>query len=461
MRTRLSKLVAAGALGVAAVALGVIAGGAAAQSSAAPQNKTAPTISGKMVEGQTLMTTNGTWTGGVDSYSYSWSRCDAHGAGCTTIPGATADTYKLTSADVGHEIESFVTARNASGSATANSSPVGPIASASAPVNTKRPVISGQLEIGKTLTVSTGTWTASPPVSSYGYRWLRCDSHGAGCATISGATTSSYKLVAADQGHMIQVAVTATSASGTGTAYSDPEGPVGAANAPASVNPPTITGKAVVGEQLTADKGTWNGSPTSFGYQWQRCDQNGAGCSDIAGATASTYGVRTADVGNTLRAQVRATNGNGTATSTSAPTAKVAAAAAPSPQCGSSNASGTALSAANIGLPDRLILSGVQFSPARLTSRSSFTARFRVTDTCGRAVQGALVYAIALPYGLIGNAPEAQTDGTGWATIVMQPTARLGLGRGALTMFVRARKPGEYLLGGVSTRRLVQLGVGR
>jgi hypothetical protein len=54
------------------------------------------------------------------------------------------------------------------------------------------------------------------------------------------------------------------------------------------------------------------------------------------------------------------------------------------------------------------------------------------------------------------GAPETATDSTGWATIQVRPTRNMPLRRGDLVMFVRARKPGDNLLAGVSTRRLVQ-----
>ena len=63
------------------------------------------------------------------------------------------------------------------------------------------------------------------------------------------------------------------------------------------------------------------------------------------------------------------------------------------------------------------MISGVQFIPNPLKSRSAFLARFRVSDTRGNLVSGALVYALGLPYGWVRNAPEVTTGGNGWATI--------------------------------------------
>jgi hypothetical protein len=81
---------------------------------------------------------------------------------------------------------------------------------------------------------------------------------------------------------------------------------------PSNTVQPSISGTAAVGEELTANQGTWTNGPTAYGYQWQRCTT--AGCSDISGATGKSYGVRTADAGNTLRVAVTATNASGSAT---------------------------------------------------------------------------------------------------------------------------------------------------
>lgn len=71
----------------------------------------------------------------------------------------------------------------------------------------------------------------------------------------------------------------------------------------------SISGNAVVGEQLTANNGTWlydNGtschSECEMTYQWQRCDAGGSSCADIGGATGRFYTVQGADAGSKLRA---------------------------------------------------------------------------------------------------------------------------------------------------------------
>ncbi|HEX7525153.1 MAG TPA: hypothetical protein VF327_02540, partial [Gaiellaceae bacterium] len=59
----------------------------------------APAISGSPQQGQTLSADHGHWTGGPSAFSYQWSRCDAAGANCTAIAGATQPSYVPSSAD--------------------------------------------------------------------------------------------------------------------------------------------------------------------------------------------------------------------------------------------------------------------------------------------------------------------------------------------------------------------------
>ena len=82
----------------------------------------------------------------------------------------------------------------------------------SVPLNTGLPVISGTPQGGRTLSTSNGTWTGSP--TSYTYQWEDCNSSGASCVSIAGATAGEYTLTEADLGQTIRVVVVAHNASG-------------------------------------------------------------------------------------------------------------------------------------------------------------------------------------------------------------------------------------------------------
>ena len=188
-----------------------------------------------------------------------------------------------------------------------------------APKNTARPVISGTLQVGQTLTATSGGWTGSP---SFTYQWQRCDSAGTNCGDIPAATGQSYVVADADGGSTIRVVVGARNAFGTATAASTPTAvvPVGT---PTNTSLPTISGTPQVGQTLTAGTGSWTGNPTSFSFQWQRCNASGTSCADISAATGGTYGLGSADLGSTVRVAVTARNSVGEATAVSAPTAVV------------------------------------------------------------------------------------------------------------------------------------------
>jgi hypothetical protein len=320
--------------------------------------------------------------------------------------------------------------------------------SQAAPSNTSLPSISGSARDGSILRAFHGTWTGNP--TSFTYQWVRCDTAGGSCTPIAGANSERYTIATADVDHRLRVTVTASNADGSGNATSRATEVVRATGAaPKNTSAPTISGTQQEGATLTANKGNWSGSGTiAFTYQWQRCAGTGGNCVDIPGATNQTYVLTSADVAHTVRVNVTAKNAAGSTLASSAETGLIAP---------GKTTQGTAISIAQVSLPNRLIVDKVSFSPNPLRSRNAFTARFHVADTRGFSIQGALVYALGLPYNYARSAPEVATDGTGWATITMQPTANLPLRPGAkLVIFVRARKPGDNLLAGVSTRRLVQ-----
>lgn len=83
---------------------GTAAAGSAASAAAEPAASTPPAVYGNTLVGQTLSEAHGTWPGVPTAYSYQWEDCSATGFSCTSIPGATGQTYTLATSDVGHAI---------------------------------------------------------------------------------------------------------------------------------------------------------------------------------------------------------------------------------------------------------------------------------------------------------------------------------------------------------------------
>jgi hypothetical protein len=235
---------------------------------------------------------------------------------------------------------------------------------------------------------------------------------------------------------------------------------------PSSAAPPTISGTPQVGATLTATNGSWSGTqPTSYTYDWQRCDAHGSSCASISGATATTYVLKTVDAGTTLRVVVTAQSSSGSATSTSVPTAVIAAttqSATTATGCPSVPA-GQAVDVTQVAAPARLQIAGFQSNPSRLTREMErFTLRVVVRDTCGHPVRGALVYATAVPFEQVTIPSEQATGADGSVTLAFGRAPRYPASprQQLLAMFIRARPPGTgTALAGISTRRLVAVPV--
>ncbi len=178
-----------------------------------PVTTGAPTIAGTATNLQTLAASTGTWSNNPTRFAYKWEDCDASGAGCTAISGATASTYTLALSDVGDTVRVIVTAANAGGSATATSAQTAVIAPALVPwANTPvpmplaAPTVSGSTAVGATLTCTAGRWSGTP--TGYEYRWNR------GNAPILNTTAATYTVTTADRGHALSCTVTAVNAGG-------------------------------------------------------------------------------------------------------------------------------------------------------------------------------------------------------------------------------------------------------
>jgi hypothetical protein len=350
---------------------------------------------------------------------------------------------------------------------------LGTARSQAAPVNTAEPTVSGSTSVGSTLTGTPGTWTPTP--DRYKWNWRRCPpdgGKGAGnCDGIVDGPSNTYTLTASDVGFTIRLQVKAWVGEDKATATSNATPVVtGTGVGPTNTGLPAITGSAQVGQTLTMSNGTWESTfLADFSYDWLRCDTAGANCRAF-GASGTTYVVAAADMGFTLRARVTATNPAGTTQVMSAQTAVVPGGkATPPPPPPPSSAPGCGagrrtVPIADVTSPARLVIDRQQVqAPVKPEAGQTVTVRYRVSDTCGRVVQGALVYATAVPFGQLTASAERPTGPTGWATLTFQTRAGFPLSpnQRILAMFVRARKPGEDLLTGVSSRRLFSLAIRR
>ena len=356
----------------------------------APTVTAAPVVTGSSVQGQTLSTTNGTWSGSPSSYAYKWQDCNSSGSGCANISGATSGTYTLKAADVGHTVRSVVTASNAGGSASKPSAVTAMVSSSGQIGNT---VLLGDQNLANSgdsnasgvvqafsytaaasgtttdiqLYVASGTTTSElfvglytdaggTPASLLASGSIASPTAGAwndvtvGSATVTAGTT--YWIALLGTGGQLSYLDTAggsaasyvgsvsnltslpqTYAPGTeydvspasayqvGVASAPPPPPA----APVNTAAPVITGSAVQGQVLSASTGSWSNSPTSYGYQWQDCDSSGGACSNVGGATSSSYTLGAGDVGHTVVVVVTASNAGGSASQASMSTAVVTA----------------------------------------------------------------------------------------------------------------------------------------
>ena len=323
---------------------------------ARPDNVTAsgaPVINGTAQVGESLTAdTTGIEDGnGLDRVQFRFQWVSNDGSADADITGATDSTYTLVAADEGKTVKVRVSFTDRGGYAESLTSAATDTVSfavqqqvANSPA-TGAPAISGTAQVGQTLTADTSGITDSDGLTnvSYSYQWVAND--GTNDTDISGATGSTYTLVAADEGNTVKVKVSFTDDAGHGeTLTSAATAAVDAASNSPATGAPSISGTAQVGETLTADtSGIADAdglSNVSYSYQWIRND--GSSDSDITSATGSSYTLAAADEGKTIKVRVSFTDDadNGE-TLTSAATAAVDA-APNSPATGAPTITGTA-----------------------------------------------------------------------------------------------------------------------
>ena len=219
----------------------------------------APTISGTAVVGEPMRAVT---SGIMDSdgltsptYAYQWIRVD--GATESDISGATSSTYTPVAADLGKTIKVKVSFTDDASNAETLTSTATTAVTAAGTVNnpaTGAPTITGTAQVGQTLTAATSGIMDSDGLATpgYTYQWIRVD--GGTDANISGATSITYTLVAADLGKTIKVKVSFTDdASNAETLTSTATAAVTAAVTDDCAETTTTTCSVSLGSSVTGD----------------------------------------------------------------------------------------------------------------------------------------------------------------------------------------------------------------
>ncbi|MDR2575469.1 MAG: glycoside hydrolase family 11 protein [Treponema sp.] len=167
--------------------------------------------------------------------------------------------------------------------------------------------ITGTAQVGQDLTANTSSLQGSGTIS---YQWLRGDTAAAAGTNISGAASSTYKLVTADQGKFIKVTVTRA-----GYRESVTSSATAQITFPALSGTVTINGTAQVGQTLTANTTSLGGSGGTIGYQWTSSNTSNGTFANISGATSSTYTLVSGDLNKYIKVTVTRTGYSGSVTS--------------------------------------------------------------------------------------------------------------------------------------------------
>ncbi len=200
------------------------------------------------------------------------------------------------------------------------------------PANLTPPAISGTAQVGNSLTADVGTWDGKR--LQYAYQWLRCDSSGANCSAIGGATASTLSLLSAYLGARLRVVVVAANRKGSVAATSAATAAVSNATLAPAPAPPTADTTAPTAPGVPEVTGT---TQTSISVSWTPSTDNVTvagydmyqGATKVASVTGTTYAFGGLACGTTYTLGLAAYDAAGNRSAQSSASAATAACASP------------------------------------------------------------------------------------------------------------------------------------
>jgi hypothetical protein len=183
-----------------------------------PQVATVGAVYGTLQVPKTVQVFRPTWHTTVDTrYGYQWQRCNTTGAACVDIAGARNLSYRLQTADARARLRVVTVATNVDGATTVATAPTAAIKPALPGIQTNpRLTIQGRADVGKTLTLTPATWSASTEITTKVLEFWRCNPR---CTALSTDGVGAYVLDDADAGAMMRGSETATGPGGSTVAW--------------------------------------------------------------------------------------------------------------------------------------------------------------------------------------------------------------------------------------------------
>ena len=265
-----------------------------------PTVSSTPTFTSNLYVGGTATLDRGTWsTAGNTTYLYQWQRCSTQAiTACLNISGATTASYLVAQLDLNQYLRVAVTAINEVGGSTIYSGFSAQVAATAPPVNTSIPIVSGSaFETLIINIISKGQWSGIEE-SKLLTQWQICTT-AISCSDIPSATSPTYTASSADVGKTIRVKIIAPYSQKNVEAFSNQTLII--KKAYTNVFPPTLLSYADIGDKIDIFKGYWEGlSISNISYVWQRC-KSATSCTNIPGATKSTYTPSSSDRGYSIR----------------------------------------------------------------------------------------------------------------------------------------------------------------
>ena len=238
----------------------------------------------------------------TDDAAWRWARSPDGSSGWTNIVGATSNTYTPVAAAAGAYLRATASYTDAEGSGKRAEAESGRV-TAVAP-DGRVSLSSSRPEVGLGLTA-----TVTDPdggVTGVTWQWARSQDGSTGWNDIFGATSATYRPVAADLGDYLRATATYTDAEASGQTASAVSGVVIAGQPDGTVT--LSSSQPEVEVQLTATLTDPDGGITGTTWRWAKSPDGSTGWADIAGATSMTYTPVDADVGAYLRATARYTD---------------------------------------------------------------------------------------------------------------------------------------------------------